>query len=44
MKNGVPYDVASEWSEARRFAAGVFYGEYRGMTYDWHTQSWKEPK
>lgn len=37
MKNGVPYEVAAEMSDAERFAHSVVFAEFEGQEFDWHS-------
>ncbi len=40
---GVPYDVALNWTPARRLAALVAVGELAGGVFDWNRLAWNDP-
>ncbi|MFI4985822.1 MAG: hypothetical protein ACHQF3_00100 [Alphaproteobacteria bacterium] len=44
VKAGVPWEVATKLSPARRLAYIVALGELQGGKFDWDTMSWKEPR
>lgn len=44
VKNGVPYDVAFEMSDAERLAHVVVLGEFEGNKFDWRRVRWEPQK
>lgn len=42
VKNGVPYDIAMEMSEAEILAHCVALGQFEGQEFDWNMMQWRK--